>query len=348
MSLDSLPSTMRAIGINKYGDLDAIEQLELPTPKPKPSELLVKVEYGGVNWIDSAFRSGIIPAVFLSAPPPKALGAEAAGTIVALPTDEGVLSSEDYKARGFHVGGRVAVWCQGAFSEYIVAPWTNAALIPNDISTRDAAAAMMQGMGFTAVTLISEAYNVQQGDHVLVHTVAGGMGLCLAQLIAARGATVIGTTSTPEKAEIAKAHGATHVILYKQEDVAKRVLELTDGKGVDAIFDAVGKDTFESDLKMIKKRGTIVGFGSMSGPIPPFDLRRFMEKNVKFTYTTAMIYGEDPKEALKWYNEVWRLVANGTLKMRINEYPFTAEGVKASQEDMTSRKSVGKLLIKVA
>ncbi|RPD78426.1 NAD(P)-binding protein [Lentinus tigrinus ALCF2SS1-7] len=346
MSLDSLPATMRAIGISKYGDLDAIEQLELPTPKPKSNELLVKVEYGGVNWIDSAFRSGNVPAVFLGGPPPKALGAEAAGTIVTLPTDESLLSSEDYKARGFHVGGRVTIWCPGTFSEYVSAPWTNAALIPDDISTRDAAAGMMQG--FTALTLISEAYNVQQGDHVLVHTVAGGMGLCLAQLIAARGATVIGTTSTPEKAVIAKAHGATHVILYKQEDVAKRVLELTDGKGVDAIFDAVGKDTFEGDLKMIKKRGTIVGFGSISGPIPPFDLRRFMEKNVKFTYTTATIYCEDPKEALTWFNEVWRLVANGTLKMRIHEYPFTAEGVKASQEDMASRKSVGKLLIKVA
>ncbi|RPD78459.1 NAD-P-binding protein [Lentinus tigrinus ALCF2SS1-7] len=346
MSLDSLPSTMRAIGINKYGDLDAIEQLELPTPKPKPNEVLVKVEYGGANWLDSAFRSGNVPAAFHPAPPPKALGAEAAGTIVALPTNEGVLSSEDYKARGFRIGDKVAIWGEGAFSEYISAPWTNAVPIPNDVSTRDAAAAMMQG--FTAVTLISEAYNVQQGDRVLVHTVAGGMGLCLAQLIAARGATVIGTTSTPEKAEIAKAHGATHVILYKQEDVAKRVLELTDGKGVDAIFDAVGKDTFESDLKMIKKRGTVVGFGSTSGHVPPFELRRFMERNVKFTYVTAMIYGEDPKEALKWYNEVWRLVANGTLKMRIHEYPFTAEGVKASQEDMASGKSVGKLLIKVA
>ena len=140
------------------------------------------------------------------------------------------------------------------------ASWDYAVSIPDDVATRDAAAAMLQGTywhtfstpiaeytcdhaGLTAVTLISEAYNVQPGDRVLVHTVAGGMGLCLAQLISARGATVIGTTSTPEKAEIAKAHGAAHVILYKQEDVVKRVLELTDGKGVNAIYDAVGKDT---------------------------------------------------------------------------------------------------------
>ncbi|RPD63745.1 NAD-P-binding protein [Lentinus tigrinus ALCF2SS1-6] len=346
MSLDSLPSTMRAIGIKKYGDLDAIEQLELPTPKPKPNEVLVKVEYGGVNWMDGPFRSGTIPAAFPIASPPKALGMEAAGTIVALPTDEGLLSNGDYKARGFRLGGKVAIWGEGAFSEYISVPWMHAVPIPNDVSTRDAAASMVQG--FSALTLMSEAYNVQQGDCVLVHTVAGGLGLCFAQLMAARGATVIGTTSMPEKAEIAKAHGAAHVILYNQEDVVKRVLELTDGKGVDAIFDAVGKDTFESDLKMIKKRGTIVAMGMTSGPIPPFELHRFVERNVKFTYATSMLYDEDPKEALKWYNEVWRLVANGTLKMRIHEYPFTAEGVKASQEEMASRKSVGKLLIKVA
>ncbi|TFK78826.1 NAD-P-binding protein [Polyporus arcularius HHB13444] len=345
MSPNPLPSTMRAVGINKYGDLDAIEELTLPVPKPGPNEILVKVEYGGVNWLDTGFRSGNVP--FPVPPPPKPLGGEAAGTIVALPTDEGVLSNEDYRARGFRVGDKVAIWGSGAFAEYMSAPWTNVFSIPDGVSTRDGAAAMLQG--FSALVLMTEAYNVKAGDRVLVHTVAGGMGLCFAQLIAARGATVIGTTSTPEKAEIAKAHGATHVILYKQEDVVKRVLELTHGKGVDAIFDAVGKDTFESDLKMIRKRGTIVAYGATSGPLPPFELRRFMEKNVKFTYATAMIYAEDPKEARKWFDEVFRLVANGTLKMRIHkEYPFTAEGVQQSQKDMVNGTSVGKLLIQIA
>ena len=140
--------------------------------------------------------------------------------------------------------------------------------------------------GMTAVTLISEAYNVQPGDTVLVHTVAGGMGLSLAQLIAARGATVIGTTSAPSKAAIAKAHGASHVVLYKDEDVVQRVLALTGGKGVDAIFDGVGKDTFEIDLKVIKTSGTIVGYGVTSGMVPPFQLLGFMEKNVKYTFAS--------------------------------------------------------------
>ncbi|RDX41041.1 NAD-P-binding protein [Lentinus brumalis] len=345
MSLNPLPLTMRAVGINKYGDIDAIEDLTLPVPQPNPNEILVKVEYGGVNWLDMGYRSGTVP--FPSPPPPKPLGGEAAGTIVSLPTDEGVLSDEQYRARGFHVGGKVAIWGNGAFAEYISAPWTNVFSIPDGVSTRDGAASMIQG--FSALVLMSEAYNVQPGDRVLVHTVAGGMGLCFAQLIAARGATVIGTTSTPEKAEIAKAHGAAHVILYKQEDVVKRVLELTDGKGVDAIFDGVGKDTFESDLKMIRKRGTIVGYGTISGPLPPFDLRRFMQKNVKFTYATAMLYAEDPKEAREWFEGVFRLVADGTLKMRIHaEYPFTAQGVQKSQTDMVNGTSVGKLLIKIA
>ncbi|KAI0717237.1 NAD-P-binding protein [Cerioporus squamosus] len=338
MSLDSLPSTIRAVGVKEYGDLDAIQQLELPTPLPKPNQLLVKVEYGGVNWVDAAFRAGRAPPAFPVSPPPKALGSEAAGIIVALPTDEAVLSNEEYKVRGFRVGGKVAILGDGAFAEYMSVAWTNAFSLPDGVSTRDGAAAMMQGL--TALTFVNEAYNVQAGEKVLVHTVAAGS--------VSRGATVIGTTSTPEKAEIAKAHGATHVILYKQEDVVKRVLELTDGKGVDVIFDAVGKDTFESDLQMIRKRGTIVNYGSTTGPIPPFDLRRFMQKNIKFTYVTAMAYCEDPKEARKWFEELWRLVANGTLKMLIHEYPFTAEGVKQTQQDMATGKSVGKLLVKIA
>ena len=127
---------------------------------------------------------------------------------------------------------------------------------------------------------------MQKGDTVLVHTVAGGLGLIFAQLIKARGATVIGTTSTPEKAALAKAHGADHVILYTKEDVVQRVLALTGGKGVDAIFDGVGKDTFEIDLKVIKTSGTIVGYGVTSGMVPPFQLLGFMEKNVKYTFAS--------------------------------------------------------------
>ncbi|KAI0717241.1 NAD-P-binding protein [Cerioporus squamosus] len=345
MSLNTLPSTMRAVGINKYGDLDAIEDLVFPVPKPNPGEILVKVAYGGVNWLDTGYRSGMVP--FPIPPPPKPLGGEASGTIVALPSDEAVLSNEEYKARGFRVGNKVAIWGNGAFAEYMSALWTQVSSLPDLVSMRDGAAAMIQG--FSALTLMTEAYNVQPGECVLVHTVAGGVGLCFAQLMAARGATVIGTTSTPEKAEIAKAYGAAHVILYKQEDVVQRVLELTGGKGVDVIFDAVGKDTFESDLKMIGKRGTIVGFGAASGPPPVFELTRFMEKNVKFMYVNSLMYAEDPKEARKWFDEVFRLVASGTLKMRIHkEYPFTAQGVRESQSDMMKGASVGKLLVKIA
>ncbi|CAK5264327.1 unnamed protein product, partial [Mycena citricolor] len=145
--------------------------------------------------------------------------------------------------------------------------------------TRDAAAASSQGL--TALTFIEEAYKVKKGDVILVHTVAGGLGLLFAQLIKHRGATVIGTTSTKEKAELAKANGADHVILYKDEDTVKRVLELTDGQGVDAVFDGVGKDTFDSNFVMLKRKGTLVSVGNASGAVPPMAPLRLVEKNLK-------------------------------------------------------------------
>ncbi|KAI0717224.1 NAD-P-binding protein [Cerioporus squamosus] len=345
MAAASLPSTMRAVGINKTGDFDVIEQLELPVPVPKPDEILVKVEYAGVNFLDSGIRRGMGPLAVSKFP--QILGSEAGGTIVQLPTDEGVLSDEEYKVRGLRVGAKLGPRGVGAFAEYMIGSWTDVIPLPDGVSTREGAAAMIQGL--TALTIMSDAYDVKPGDRVLVHTVAGGVGLCLAQLIAARGATVIGTTSTPEKAEIAKAHGAAHVILYKNEDVVQRVLELTDGKGVDAIFDGVGKDTFEGDLKVIRKRGTIVSYGFISGLVPPFQLLRFMEKGVKYTFAAGTHYIEDPKEARKWFDEVYRLVANGTLKMLIHkEYPFTAEGVQQSQRAIENGTSIGKLVIKIA
>ncbi|RPD63772.1 NAD-P-binding protein [Lentinus tigrinus ALCF2SS1-6] len=342
----ALPSKMRAVGISKTGDsFEVIEELELPLPKLQSDEILVKVEYAGVNWLDTAVRKGTFPVPI--PPLPQPLGAEAAGTIVALPTDQSVLSDEEYSIRGFRIGAKVALVSCGAFAEYMAVSWKYVVPLPDEVSTRDGAAAMI--VGITALTIINEAYDVKAGDRVLVHTVAGGVGLCLAQLIAARGATVIGTTSTPEKAEIAKAHGAKHVILYKNEDFVQRVLELTEGKGVDAIFDSVGKDTFEGDLKVIKKRGTIVGFGATSGPMPPFQLLGFMQKCIKYTAAVASVYIEDPKESRKWFGELYRLVADGTLKMLIHkEYPFTASGVQQSQKDMVNGTSIGKLVIKIA
>ncbi|KAI0711294.1 NAD-P-binding protein [Earliella scabrosa] len=339
----SLPAKMQAIGINRTGDFDVIEKLELPVPQNAPGNVLVKVHYGGVNFIDTYYRKGLYSISSF----PQTLGVEGAGEIVALPTDGQVLGNEEYKLRGFKLGGRVAVYGLGAFAEYVSVPWAKAFPLPDGVPTRTAAAALTQGG--TALTFVTEAYNVQKGDTVLVHTVAGGLGLLFAQLIKARGATVIGTTSTPEKAAIAKAHGADHVILYKQEDTVQRVLELTNGEGVHAIFDGVGKDTFEADFKMIRRKGTIVSVGNASGAVPPFPPLKLVEKNVRLLRPTLGNYIYTPEEGRVYNAQLWKLIADGTLKINIHgEYPFTAEGVQQAQKDLTGGKTVGKVLIKIA
>ncbi|TBU61183.1 NAD(P)-binding protein [Dichomitus squalens] len=339
----SLPSKISAIGINKTGDFDVIEKLELPFPQNAPGNVLIKVQYGGVNFIDTYFRKGLYPISQF----PQALGREAAGEVIALPTDESVLSNEEYKLRGLKVGARVAANTLGAFSEYVSVPWNKVYALPEHLSTRVAAASLLQGA--TALTFVTEAYNVQKGDVVLVHTVAGGLGLIFAQLIKARGATVIGTTSTPEKAALAKAHGADHVILYTKEDLVQRVLELTNGEGVHAIFDGVGKDTFEADLKVIRRKGTLVSVGNASGAVPPFPPLRLVEKNVKLLRPTLDNYIYTPEEGRTYVTELFKLIENGTVKINIHgDYPFTAEGVQQSQKDLTGGKTTGKLLIKIS
>ncbi|KAI0827025.1 NAD-P-binding protein [Trametes gibbosa] len=343
MSTTPLPEKIQAIGINKTGDFDVIEKLELPFPTNAPGNILVKVHYGGVNFIDTYYRKGLYPIASF----PQPLGTEAAGEVVALPTDSAVLNDEEYKLRGIAVGGKVAVYGLGTFAEYVSVPWARAYAVPEGVSTRTAAAGLTQGA--TALTFVTEAYNVQKGDVVLVHTVAGGLGLLFAQLIKARGATVIGTTSTAAKAARAREAGADHVILHTQEDTVQRVLELTNGEGVHAIFDGVGKDTFESDFKMIRRKGTIVSVGNASGAVPPFPPLKLVEKNVRLLRPTLANYVYTPEEGRRYSAQLFGLLASGQLKVQVHaEYPFTAEGVQQAQKDLTGGKTVGKLIMKIA
>jgi NADPH:quinone reductase len=184
------------------------------------------------------YRKGIYPTKSF----PAIIGTEAAGTIVGLPTDQAVLDDPEYKKRAFEMGGKVATSRLGAFAEYMVVPWNDAFSIPTGVTTLKAASGLLQGL--TATSFMEEAYNVQKGDIILIHTVAGGLGLLMCQLAKSRGATVIGTTSTKAKAALATEHGCDHVILYTEEETAKRVLEITKGDGVNAVFDGVGKDTY--------------------------------------------------------------------------------------------------------
>ncbi|KAJ7897228.1 NAD-P-binding protein [Mycena olivaceomarginata] len=342
--MSSIPTVRSAIGIHKTGDFDVLEIITLPLTVGG-GDIVVKAEWLGVNFIDTYFRKGLYPLKEF----PAAIGAELAGTIVALPKDETVLEDPDYKKRGFTVGAKVAVGgaaVVGIHSDYASVTWKVVHVLPPNVSTRTAAAALSQGL--TVVTFIEEAHKVQKGETILVHTVAGGLGLLFAQLIKARGATVIGTTSTKEKAELAKANGADHVILYKEEDTVERVLELTNGVGVDAIFDGVGKDTFDGNFKMLKRKGTLVSVGNASGAVPPFAPIRLVEKNLKLLRPTVGNYVFTAEEFFHYASELFDLVANGSLEIKIHkEYPLTAEGAIQAQKDLTGGHTTGKLVIKV-
>jgi len=338
----SLPSFVEAITIAKTGGIDVIEKTRQPFPKANPGDIVIKVEYAGVNFIDTYHRSGLYPVQQL----PTILGKETAGTVVALPTEESVLKNETFKKYGFRVGGKVAADCFGTHATYICVPWSSVYPLPESVSTQTAAAATLQGL--TAASFVEEAYNIQAGDIILVHTVAGGLGLLLCQLAKLRGATVIGTTSTEEKRRLAIANGADHVILYRQEDTVKRVLEITKGEGVHAVYDGVGKDTFDNNLKLIRRKGTIVALGNASGPVPPFSIFKLIEKNVKLLRPTMSNYTYTPEEAYYYGNKLFDLIAKGSLKINtIKEYPFTAEGVQHAHSDLTGGKTTGKLVIKV-
>ncbi|KAG1820321.1 uncharacterized protein BJ212DRAFT_1478448 [Suillus subaureus] len=340
----SYPSTVQAITISKTGGPEVIEKREIPF-QGAPDHLVVKVQYLGVNFIDTYYRQ--VEGIYKASGFPFVIGEEASGVVVALPTDEPVLNDPDYKKRGYKEGSRVALNCLGSHAEYVSAPWKTVYMIPEPVSTLTAVSALAQGL--TAVSFMEEAYNVQKGDIIFIHTVAGGLGLLMTQLAKSRGATVIGTTSTPEKAALAKANGTDHVILYKSEDTVARVLELTDGEGVHAIFDGVGRDTFESDLRMIRRKGTLVTLGNASGPVLPFPPIKLAQKNVKLLRPTIENYTYTPEEALYYGNALFSLLANGTLKTRIfKEYPFTADGVRQAQIDLTSGKTTGKLVVKVS
>lgn len=320
-----------------------LEKTTIPFPKVNPEDIVIKVDYAGVNFIDTYYRAGLYQYKQL----PATIGKETSGTIVALPTDPAVLNDETYKSRRYAIGGKVAADFLGTHATYIAVPFKWVYPVPDGLSTRIAAASLLQSL--TALTFFEEAYKVKKGDVILVHTVAGGLGLLFAQLAKYIGATVIGTTSTQAKAELAKKNGADHVILYPVEDTVKRVLEITNGQGVDAIFDGVGKDTFDNNFKMIKRKGTIVSVGNASGAVAPVALTRLVEKNVKLLRPTMTNYVFTAAEAHHYGTRIFDMIEKGILNIQIfDEYPFSAEGVQKAQRDLTEGKTTGKLLIKIA
>lgn len=340
--MSPIPKTMRAARVGKQGGIEEIEVTGIPAPTPRPEEILIKVEWGGVNFIDTYFRGGVYPRVT-----PFTLGQEAAGTIVSLPTSAEVLRSDDYKIRGFKEGARIAAYASSSFAEYVAVPWKDVHVIPEGVTTRQAAATVSQGL--TALTFVKEAYPIKKGDWVLIHAAAGGVGLLLCQLASRMGANVIGTTSSPVKAEIAKKAGAAYVINYTETSVPEEVLRLTDGRGVEAIFDGVGASTWEDNFTSIRRKGTIVSFGNASGVVPPFSVLKLGPKNVTVCRPVVGNYVTEPSEFHQYASELFELVNSGQLDIAVHaEYPLTTEGIRQTQIDITGRGTSGKLVVKVA
>ncbi|KAG8969737.1 hypothetical protein FRC03_001082 [Tulasnella sp. 419] len=340
--MSSFPSTIKAIGVLEQGDLEKIQLLDAPFPTPKSDELIIKVEYAGVNYIDTYHRSGLYPAPSF----PFHLGQEPAGTIVALPTSEEVLNDPEYKLRSFQIGDRVAAYHGGAYAEYVAVNWIKTFKLPDGIETK-LGAAILQGL--TALTFATEAHEIKKGEYILIYAAAGGVGSILTQIAVQKGATVIATVSSESKAQIVRGYGAHHVLISTQQNVADEVLRITGGEGVHGIFDGIGKDTFEDDLKIARRKGTIVSLGNASGAVPPFAPLRLAAKNLKLLRPTLTNYIYTGEESRRYGAEFFELLSKGSVKVTIfKEYPFTAEGVKQSQIDITSRGTVGKLLVKVA
>ncbi|EAT78697.1 hypothetical protein HBI56_170950 [Parastagonospora nodorum] len=332
--MSSLPKTMKAVQIEKTGGTDVLQyKTDVPVPEPKEGEVLVKNEFIGINYIDTYFRSGVYnPPSF-----PYILGREGSGTVAAV----GPNAPSDLS-----VGTRVAYMGQYAYAEYTAAPSNYTIPIPDSIETKTAAASLLQAL--TAVTLIREAHAVQNGDWILVTAAAGGVGLWLCQLLKAVGARTIATASTPEKRQLAKDNGAEVVLEYFEDDrdlFVKKVLEITGGEGVHAVFDSVGKSTFDSSLAVVRRKGTMVSFGNASGPVTGFALARLSAKNVKVVRPTLFNYIATREELQKAANELWKFIEKDGLNVKIHDVYPLSDIVRATQ-DIESRKTTGKLVLK--
>ena len=320
---------MQAIQILATGSADVLTLRDLPTPTPGPGEALIRIEASGVNFIDTYFREGRYPAQL-----PLTLGQEAAGTVVAVAPD----------ITAFGPGDHVA-WCgvPGTYAQLAIAPASRLVSVPEGVTSQQAAAAILQGM--TAHYLSHSAYPIQRGDEVLIHAGAGGTGLLLIQMAKALGARVFTTVSTEEKAALARAAGADEIIFYTREDFAAKVKQLTSGRGLPAVYDSVGKTTFEQSLQCLRRRGLLVLFGGASGAVPPFDLIRLSTMGSLYvTRPTLKDYVATRAELESRAKYVFEGVANGSLKLRLEHiYPLT--DAAHAHRDLESRKTTGKLLL---
>lgn len=323
---------MRAIRFHKTGGSDVLQLDDIPVPEPKAGEALVRVEAAGVNFIDVYKRSGLYKV-----PLPATLGEEAAGTIEAIGPGP----------RDLHVGDRVA-WAGviGAYADYAIVPMSILVPLPDNITSRIGAAVMLQGM--TAHYLAVTTYPVKPGDTCLIHAAAGGVGLLLVQIAKRMGARVIATVGSDEKAKLAREAGADDIIVYTRDDFVAETKRITNGKGVQVIYDSVGKTTFLPGLDCLARRGMMALFGQSSGPVDPIDPQILNQKGSLFlTRPTLLHYSSDRGELLSRTSDLFSWIAGGILNVRIGaEYPL--EDLAAAHDALEGRRTTGKILITVS
>ncbi|MBF0166247.1 MAG: quinone oxidoreductase [Alphaproteobacteria bacterium] len=321
----------KAIRIHQHGGPDCLRWEEVELADPGPGQVRLKQHAVGLNFIDVYHRTGLYPV----GPLPAIIGMEGAGEVSAL--GEGVAD--------FKIGDQVAYAMapMGSYAEERLYPADRLVKLPGGIDTKKAAAMMLQGM--TAEYLIRRTYPVKAGETILVHAAAGGVGLILCQWAKHIGATVIGTVGSAAKAELARAHGCDHPIIYANEDFQKRTRELTGGKGVSVVYDGIGKDTFDGSLDCLAPRGMMVSFGNASGPVPPFELLKLSQKGSLFiTRPSLAAYTSTRAELLESSSALFDLVQKGAVKIEINQ-TYALKDAASAHRDLEARKTTGSTVL---
>ena len=324
--------TMHAIRIHETGGAEVLQPETIPIPRPGPGDVAVRVEVAGVNYIDVYKRTGLYRL-----PLPATLGEEGAGTVAVAGAD----------VPDLRIGERVA-WSGtiGSYAEFALVPASRLVRIPEGIATATAAALMLQGS--TAHYLATSTWPIRRGDTCLIHAAAGGVGLLLVQIAKRAGARVIGTAGTDEKAKLAGEAGADEVIVYTKDDFTDGVRRLTGGRGVDVIYDSVGRSTFLPGLDLLRPRGLMVLFGQSSGPVDPIDPQILARKGSLFlTRPTLAWYTATPEELRSRADDLFAWVASGQLSVRIGaEFPLAAAA--EAHRALEGRRTTGKVLLRVA
>ncbi len=320
---------MKAIVVRKYGGPEVLAYEETEKPVPKAGEALIKVAAIGLNYIDVYHRTGLYPL-----PLPFTPGMEAAGVVEAVGTGVSEVV----------VGEAVAyAMTPGAYAEYVAVPAWRLVKLPAGMDQQTAAAAMLQGM--TAHYLVTSVYPLKSGDTALVHAAAGGVGLLLIQMAKRAGARVIGTVSTEAKARLAREAGADEVILYTEQDFETETKRLTDGRGVQVVYDSVGKDTFIKSLNSLAPRGMLALFGQSSGPVPPFDPALLAKGGSLFLTRPSLANYAATRDELLWRaTDVLNWIRSGELKIRI-ERTFPLKDAAAAHAQLEGRRTTGKVLL---